>query len=276
LPNFWTYWYVLIELAIEVDDGGWIYVSEGRPYTDKELAKELGIRREDHLKKLRRTLEELDLITSSDLGICLKSFSERNYESDISTARVQKYRENKKTKENPEEKETFQERPGNVSETPQNRPDTEQNITEEDSSLATTISSEAVPTPDPPVTLGPKGLIDLWNEIWPQPLMKRAIQPTQQRLDKAKTRLVYNPTRAYWMEVFTKVKETPFLNGTGKPWRGGKAADLDWLLQNDENHVKVWEGKYDDQGKSGGGGGGGPAPGKFDGLGTTINIDDPE
>jgi len=143
LPNLWTYWYVLIEMAIEVNDGGWIYVSEGRPYTDKELAKELGIRREDHMKNLRRTLEELGLVTSSELGVCLKGFRERNYESDISTSRVQKYREKQKVAK---KNETDTERFGNVSETHQNRTDTDT-----DTEVTPIVPlNESAPPPTPP------------------------------------------------------------------------------------------------------------------------------
>lgn len=121
LPTLWTYWYVLIDMAIEIDDGGWIYVAPDLPYTFKELAKTMRIRREDRLKILCRTLEELKMITISDKGILLNSFSERNFESDISTPRVQKYRE--KQKQAPKS-ETLHGRFGNVPETYQNRTDT--------------------------------------------------------------------------------------------------------------------------------------------------------
>ena len=123
LPALWPWWYVLIDLAIEVDDGGWIYVSPEVPYTFQELAKELRIRREDHVKTLCKTLEELKLITISDKGILMNSFSERNFDSDNSTPRVQKYREKQKAIKKDE---TPMKRFGNVSETDQNRTDTEQ------------------------------------------------------------------------------------------------------------------------------------------------------
>ncbi len=43
-PEHWTAWYALIDMAIECDDAGWIYVFKGHPYTDKDLAKEMGFR----------------------------------------------------------------------------------------------------------------------------------------------------------------------------------------------------------------------------------------
>lgn len=66
LPSLWTYWYVLIDLAIEVNDHGWIQISHGIPYSYKELAKELRIRRVDHAKTLCRTLEELKMIQTRE------------------------------------------------------------------------------------------------------------------------------------------------------------------------------------------------------------------
>ena len=126
-PSLWTYWYVLIDLAIEVDDDGWIYVAPDRPYTFEELAQELHIKRADYAQRLCKTLEELGLITISDQGILLDSFAERNFISDSSTPRVQKYRKNRKEAL---KKETGMKRFNNVSETPQNRAEhsrTEQN-----------------------------------------------------------------------------------------------------------------------------------------------------
>ncbi|MFA4904688.1 MAG: phage replisome organizer N-terminal domain-containing protein [Desulfobaccales bacterium] len=123
LPSLWTYWYVLIDLAIEVNDHGWIHISPGIPYSYKELAKELRIRRVDHAKTLCRTLEELRMITIADKGILLNSFSERNFESDFSTPRVRKYREKQKEAT---KNETDMKRFGNAKETDQNRTDTDQ------------------------------------------------------------------------------------------------------------------------------------------------------
>ena len=45
-----------------------------------------------------------------------------------------------------------------------------------------------------------------------------------------------------WPEIITKVAESAFC--TGHNDRGWEA-DIDWLLENDENYVKVLEGKYD-------------------------------
>lgn len=126
-PNYWSCWYVLLELAAECDDGGWIYISPDVPYSDKELANELGIKRELTMKALRMCLESLGLVTSNHKGLLLNGFAERQYESDISSARVRKYRERQKG-------ETVEKRFRNgdeiKSETHQNRTEQKQNRTD--------------------------------------------------------------------------------------------------------------------------------------------------
>ena len=219
LPNLWTYWYVLIELAIEVNDGGWIYVSEGRPYTDKELAKELGIRREDQMKNLRRTLEELDLVTSSELGVCLKGFRKRNYESDISTTRVQKHRENQQVVKRHE---TDEKRFGNVSETPQNRTETEhkQNRSRSEQNRRKDLSPEATPPPSLNSKMTPDKLAQLWNEKAP-PELARVNLPFKRApkaMEKIKDALKRNPDEAWWARVIERIYQSPFLRGE-KGWK---------------------------------------------------------
>ena len=128
-PDHWTKWYVILELAIECDDEGWIYVAPGVPFTPKQLSKELGFTRVKTSLAFTNALVTLQLATSNENGLLVNSFSERNFESDISTPRVKKYRE--KRKENMTKGEKVK-RFGNVSETDQNRTETEQrqNITE--------------------------------------------------------------------------------------------------------------------------------------------------
>jgi hypothetical protein len=121
-PHHWTYWYVLIELAGEINDGGWIYVAPGVPFTDKQLANELGFERVTSWLRLCSTLVRLQLVTVCNQGLLLNSFAERNFESDNSTPRVQKHRLKSKQQDNDE---TFRRNDGV---THQNR--TEQNRTD--------------------------------------------------------------------------------------------------------------------------------------------------
>lgn len=114
-PSDWRSWYVLIDLAIEVNDDGWIYASPGVPYDPKMLCKIIGIKRANTLQLFLNCLSMLDLIQVNHQGILLLSFAERNYISDCSTPRVQKYREKQKD-------ETFQKQSCNVAETGLKRP----------------------------------------------------------------------------------------------------------------------------------------------------------
>jgi hypothetical protein len=113
-PSDWRSWYVLIDLAIEVDDDGWIYVSPGVPYDLSMLCRILGIKRAITLQSFLNYLSIIDLITVNDKGILLLGFGDRNYLSDCSTPRVQKYREKLIG-------ETLPKRSSNVSETTMKR-----------------------------------------------------------------------------------------------------------------------------------------------------------
>lgn len=145
-PTMWFAWYVMIELAIECDDDGWIYVAPDRPYTWKELAQEIGTGRADTTERFVRTLIELGLASYTEgKGIRLPSYSERNYESDFSAVRTRKYRERKKLEGADV---TSQERHSDVTVTPQSRDrtETEQNRTKVHTSVC--VADPAAPSGD--------------------------------------------------------------------------------------------------------------------------------
>lgn len=62
------------------------------------------------------------------------------------------------------------------------------------------------------------------------------------RREKANLRWKENPDRCYWTTVFQKAGTSSFL--TGKTERGWKA-NFDWLIKNEENSLKVFEGAYE-------------------------------
>jgi hypothetical protein len=86
-------------MAIECDAGGRIHLSPGMPFTDKELRNELGISRVSTMNRLLSELISLNLLSKDAKGLFLNSFSERNYLSDNSAARVQKHRQKGNTGE---------------------------------------------------------------------------------------------------------------------------------------------------------------------------------
>lgn len=86
----------------------------------------------------------------------------------------------------------------------------------------------------------PNRFLELYASCAPNLPQPREV--TNGRSKKILQRLKSHPTPEYWQEVFTKANQTPFLRGENdRGWR----ADLDWFVANDENSVKVFEGKYD-------------------------------
>lgn len=62
------------------------------------------------------------------------------------------------------------------------------------------------------------------------------------RRKKGNCRWKENPDQVYWVKVFKTASESSFL--TGQTDRGWKA-NFDWLIKNDTNHLKVYEGAYE-------------------------------
>ncbi len=85
-------------------------------------------------------------------------------------------------------------------------------------------------------------LLEAWN-VNRGPL--RAVELlTDKRKQKLRLRWAEKPDPAYWCEVVRRIAKSSFCTGKNdKGW----AADFDWLITNDTNHVKVMEGKYDDR-----------------------------
>jgi hypothetical protein len=139
-PELWRVWYTLLEMACECDDGGWVYLAPGIPFSYKQLAKEFGVRRQDTVKRVLRAMMAVGLIvlsgyeedskcpgsdhevgakcTGSEVGVLVKGFLKRQYESGTSAERTRKYRERKKSAQ-----ENGCHGDGGV--TPQNRTETE-------------------------------------------------------------------------------------------------------------------------------------------------------
>jgi len=83
-------------------------------------------------------------------------------------------------------------------------------------------------------------VINLWNEI-----MGKKVRVTDGRREKFNTRIKEWKDLATIKKILDKIKASSFCMG-----KTGWKADIDWLLDNDTNWVKVIEGKYDDQEES--------------------------
>ncbi len=89
---------------------------------------------------------------------------------------------------------------------------------------------------------GPEVLIGIYkaeNKVLPQ-----VLEFGPQRREKCRHRLAKNPRKFIdqFMRAVIKAQETPFLRGEGG--RGWKA-DFDWFVANDQNVIRVLEGRYD-------------------------------
>lgn len=82
-------------------------------------------------------------------------------------------------------------------------------------------------------------VFNAYNNICTDNPSARAL--TDSRRNKINTRLKENIFRDNYNQIFEIVSKTDFLKGKNESnWK----ADLDWLIENDTNYVKVLEGKY--------------------------------
>ena len=95
-------------------------------------------------------------------------------------------------------------------------------------------------SPSTPDQFFPQAFLELYAACAPS--LPQPRQMTNGRVRKIDERLKSNPSRDFWRDVFIKTNQSSFLKGEND--RGGRA-DLDWLIKNDENALKVIEGKYE-------------------------------
>ena len=90
-----------------------------------------------------------------------------------------------------------------------------------------------------PGGISPQEFLELYASSAPNLPQPREL--TNGRVKKIRQRLIIHPDPEWWKRVFTLANKTTFLRGENeRRWK----ADLDWFVTNDENAVKVIEGKY--------------------------------
>lgn len=110
--------------------------------------------------------------------------------------------------------------------------DTDQKGEERESISAARFSSEAS-------RRGIERFVELYHAVLPQ--LPRVVALSGARRRKIAARIHDHPL-AWWQGVFVRAAKVPFLAGENdRGWR----ADLNWFIANDENALKVLEGKYD-------------------------------
>lgn len=98
--------------------------------------------------------------------------------------------------------------------------------------------------PDPD-TLKPEDLQESWNEHLAPLGLPRVAELSGTRRKKALARLHEHPKIGFWEQVIGNIRGSPFLRGLRpKPGHENWRASFDWLIENDTNAVKVYEGRY--------------------------------
>lgn len=90
-------------------------------------------------------------------------------------------------------------------------------------------------------------LAEAWNEHCAQKygLAKVGVPLTAKRLDKAKQRCREHPDDSWWGTVFVMIGQSNFLRGVnGSAAHSGWKVTFDFLISNDTNAVKIYEGQY--------------------------------
>jgi len=117
-------------------------------------------------------------------------------------------------------------------------PEEEEKEKTEEESEKEPIKKEAVAP-----SISVQDLMDGWNDIVAtEEGFKSIAKLTEDRKKKMRLRLKAHPESDFWNKVLNKIPKVPFLSGKNdRKWR----ADFDFLIANDENALKIYEGKYD-------------------------------
>jgi len=121
-------------------------------------------------------------------------------------------------------------------------------------------------------TVTARQIVDLWNEIEPIPGME-PVELFDERKRKIEARITFRDDLHYWRKIFVMVKGNPFLRGETGTWR----ATFDWIMKNNLNGKKIYEGQYERGNQKPGGGPQGPASKYADRKGRhVVDLDAPE
>ena len=96
--------------------------------------------------------------------------------------------------------------------------------------------------PNPPAV---RRLVDLWNESCPALTPVKVCTGARRKKIAERLRQFDDPDKALatFADVFARCRSSAFLNGrNARHWK----VTFDWLMADDTNWVKVWEGRYDD------------------------------
>lgn len=88
--------------------------------------------------------------------------------------------------------------------------------------------------------LSVKDLVDSWNEHFTKILPQVEWPLSSSRAQKTKVRIHEHPNLEFWSRVFSNIRSSDFLTGQSGRWK----CTFDFLISNDTNAVKIYEGSY--------------------------------
>lgn len=86
----------------------------------------------------------------------------------------------------------------------------------------------------------PQDLVEGWNEICAPVGLPKVRELSRSRKAKIRDRLKEHPDQEFWDVAMQRVSESPLCLGEVSGWK----ANIDWLVKNDMNAVKAFEGNY--------------------------------
>ena len=121
-------------------------------------------------------------------------------------------------------------------------------VTSDPLSITNTISSlkEGKEESEKEGEITAKDLMDGWNDLCAPLGLARVALLSDTRKRKAAARAHEHREVVFWNRVFGRIKTSAFLLGRTNNSNGHQKwrIDFDWLIDNDTNCVKVYEGKY--------------------------------
>lgn len=238
-------WFKLLTLAGKINNGGVMLFRDNIPYTDEMLAT-IFRRPINTVRLALKTFEEFGMVEIINNAITIPNWSKHQSLDQLEERKeymreyMREYR--KKQKQLAEGKANSKVNSKTNSKTNVNSLEGEEEV-EGDIDIEEDTTTE-IPTPYETIK-------DLYNSICKDLSKVRSISSSRKRHLKARWKQ-FECNLDTFEECFKKVQASVFC--TGKNERGWKA-DFDWLIKNDNNMVKVLEGKYDNKngGKSIGG-----------------------
>lgn len=222
-------WIMLLAQAGICNAGGVIFLTPSIPYTPDDLADELGFS-VDTIKLALQTFVAFEMMEVDTNGYLLISNWEEHQQEDKMQA-IREYNRQAKAMQRKKQKEKLLICQGQCQGQINDCQDTDIDIDkEEDKEIE--INN---------ITTEVNEFFKLYNSIAKR--LPKAQKLSESRKAKIKARLK-NADLKTWQEVFTKCEKSDFCCGVNNQnW----TANIDWLISNDNNYVKVLEGKYDNK-----------------------------